>query len=216
MRITLMIAALTLGCARTAHAQELPAGPVVLITAFHPFAQRQKNGSATVAEALPRAVRDMQVHSEIMAVKWTGPDTLVPAWVAHWRPRLLLGLGEGAAGSVRVEHLARNQAEGLDVANQPPPFAWLQADGPRTRRSTLEFDPKWELSREIAIAGSDDAGSFLCNALFYVALAQPVERIGFIHLPPQGSEEDAAYTARLVPIIAQIARRNLGLPPAGP
>ncbi len=214
MRTVLIILTLTLVHADRVVGADASAGPVVLVTAFHPFAQRQKNGSATLAESLPKALSDMRVHSEVMQVKWAEPQNILPALVARWRPRLLLGLGEGSSDTVTVENLAHNHAAGLDEAKRPPPFGWLQADGPRSRRATMEFDPKWALGHTIVT--SDHAGSFLCNALFYVALAQPVERIGFIHLPPQNDEADALYVARLLPIIAQIARRNLGLPAGAP
>lgn len=190
--------------------------PAVLITAFQPFAQRSKNGSATVAGALGKELSGVNLHIDVMPVRWGEPERRLPMLVAQHRPRLLIGLGEGQPGSVAVERVARNQAWGADTADQSPRHDRLLPDGPHERRSTLLFEEKWPLSREVAVTTSDDAGQYLCNALLYAALAQPVERIGFIHLPPQGNEPDAVYAARFVPVIAGIVRRNLGLRPDGP
>lgn len=187
--------------------------PVVLITAFEPFAQRIKNGSATVAGALGRELTEVSLRIDVMPVRWGEPERRLPALVTKLRPRLLIGLGEGQPGFVAVERVARNQAWGADTLDRLPPGDLLQPDGPRERRSTLLFEEKWKLNREVAVTISDDAGQYLCNALLYTALAQPVERIGFIHLPPQESESDAAYAARFVPVIAGIVRRNLDLMP---
>lgn len=184
-------------------------GPVVLITAFRPFANRTVNGSETVAEALRSDVPGLQVKVLILDVGWKEPSTKLPIMVEKLRPRVLIGLGEGHAGSVMVENVAHNYRVGPDVFGQPPPDRLVESGGPLERRSTLVFNTAWQLSREIAVASSDDAGDYLCNALFYTALGQDVPRIGFVHLPPQGTEDDKEYSDRFVPIVRELIRRNL-------
>lgn len=184
-------------------------GPVVLITAFKPFANRKVNGSETVAEALRNDVPGVQVKVLILDVGWKEPPAKLPIMVQKLRPRVLIGLGEGRAGSVMVENVAHNHRIGPDVFGQPPPDRLVEKGGPLERRSTLVFNTAWQLSREIAVASSDDAGDYLCNALFYTALGLEAPRIGFVHLPPQGNEDDKAYSDRFVPILRELIKRNL-------
>lgn len=185
-------------------------GPVVLITAFKPFAQRKFNGSETVAEALRRDHGDgVQVKVLVLEVQWPEPAAKLPALVQKLRPRLLIGLGEGAPGSVMVERTARNHRVGRDNIGALPVDRLVEATGPLERHSTLVFNNAWQLSREIAVSTSDDAGAFLCNALYYTALGLEVPRIGFVHLPPRGDEDDKEYSDRFVPIVRELIRRNL-------
>lgn len=201
-------------CAALAWSADEPADGAaqasVLITAFKPFAQRQVNGSETIAEALRRDHGDgQQIKVVVLDVQWGEPAAKLPALVKQLRPRLLIGLGEGSPGAVMVERVARNHRVGRDERGAMPPERWVEAGGPRQRLATLEFDQAWQLSREIAVASSDDAGSYLCNALLYTALGLEVERVGFIHLPPQDTTEDAEYAKRFAPIVRELIKRNL-------
>lgn len=183
---------------------------VVLITAFNPFAQRMVNGSETVAEALRRDHSDgLAVKVLVLDVVWQEPAAKLPALVSNVRPRLLIGLGEGHPGSVMVERTARNLRLGRDNAGALPSDRLVEAGGPPERHSTLMFNSTWQLSRDIVVTSSDDAGAFLCNALLYTALGLEIPRIGFVHLPPQGEENDKEYSDRFVPIVQEIIRRNL-------
>ncbi|MBA3700023.1 MAG: hypothetical protein H0W78_14335 [Planctomycetes bacterium] len=192
--------------------EPVASGPVVLITAFKPFAQRKVNGSETVAEALRKDLPGVQVKVLVLEVGWKEPSAKLPLMAQKLRPRVLIGLGEGAVGSVMVEQVAHNYRVGPDVFGQPPADRLVERGGPLERRSTLAFNTAWQLSREIAVASSDDAGDYLCNALFYTALGDlgvAVERVGFVHLPPQGNEDDKDYSDRFVPILRELIERNL-------
>jgi pyroglutamyl-peptidase len=195
-------------------ADEEPAtsDPVVLITAFKPFDNRGVNGSETVAEALRAGEPGIQLKVLVLDVAWGEPAAKLPALVQQLRPRVLIGLGEGHPGQVCVERVARNQRVGRDVFGKTPPDRFVDPAGPPQRQGTLRFDPAWQLSREIAVTTSDDAGTYLCNALFYTALGDlgvAVGRVGFVHLPPQGAAADADYAGRFVPIVRELVRRNL-------
>jgi pyroglutamyl-peptidase len=207
MRVALL---LCVALALPAWSEDEPVdAPTVLITAFRPFAGRQVNGSQTVVEHLRTAVPGVRLEVLLLDVAWSAPGSTLPARVAELKPRLLIGLGEGHPGRVCVERVARNQRVGADVTGQPPAERAVDAAGPAQRQGTLRFDPAWDLGRGIPVTTSDDAGTYLCNALFYTALGLPVERVGFIHLPPQGDEDGAAYAGRLAPIVRELIRRNL-------
>lgn len=187
------------------------AAPTVLLTAFQPFAERAANGSRTVAEHLRTGMSEVRIEVLVLPVAWGEPERQLPAAVQRLRPRLLIGLGEGWPQAVMVERIARNRAAGDDERRMPGAGVLL-AGGPAERRGTLQFDPAWRIGDGIAVQASDDAGSYLCNALYYTALGDlgtAVGRVGFVHLPPQGAVPDREYAARFAPVVRELIRRNL-------
>ncbi len=194
-------------------ASALESKPVVLITAYGPFAGRGVNGSETIARALDGLeIAGAVVRVRVLAVRWGEPEARVPAAIDELTPVLVVGLGEGHPDRVAVESSARNQAQHPDEAGRAPP-ATLQVLGPTQRAATLVFDPAWCTEAAVPVVASDDAGAYLCNNLLYVALASAVPRVGFIHLPPQGETPTDEYRAALTPIVRTIIERNLATAP---
>lgn len=190
-------------------AEEGAVEPVVLLTAFKPFVGRGVNGSETVAKAIDqRLIAGARVQVLILPVHWGEPERQLPLAVARWKPVLLLGLGEGFPGHVALERMARNRAVHPDELNAPPP-ATLDPRGPATRASRFACDLSWFTASRVPVRLSDDAGEFLCNSLLYTALAQPVAKVGFVHLPPQGEVAGRDYVERLLPIVVTVIERNL-------
>jgi pyroglutamyl-peptidase len=188
------------------------AEPVVLLTAYGPFAGRGVNGSETVARGLDGAeLAGARIRILVLPVRWGEPERVLPAAVADAHPVLLLGLGEGWPDAATVERQAVNRAEHADEAGHPPPAA-LDSAGPAVRHATLRFDRTW-FPADASLRPSDDAGTYLCNSLLYVATAQPVPRAGFMHLPPQGETPVAEYRARWMPLVRTLIERNLPVAP---
>jgi pyrrolidone-carboxylate peptidase len=184
--------------------------PIVLVTAYGPFDGRGINGSATLAKRLEGlSLAGAMVRTAVLPVVWGEPQARLPRLVAELKPVLLLGLGEGYPGRVVVERVGRNRAAGPDVAGHAPPAAAIEADGPAERRATLAFDAAWFTASPLPVSSSEDAGTYLCNALLYSALAQPVAKIGFAHLPPQGTTPDDEYCAASLPAVRALIERNL-------
>jgi pyroglutamyl-peptidase len=194
-----------------ADGQPVDGGPVVLITAFTAFAGRGVNGSATVAAAMDGTViSGHRLHALVMPVVWGAPEAMLPAAIARWRPRLVLGMGEGGPGRVAVELVARNRADAIaDEHGRQPAAAVLAPDGPDQRASRFSFAPEWFAGQAPAVIASTDAGGYLCNACLYAALRSAASRCGFVHLPPQEAVPDADYARRFMPVIIALIERNL-------
>lgn len=205
-----MRALLLLGLALALAAGEA-AGPVVVLTAFQPFAGRGSNGSATVARALEAAgVPGAELHVVVMPVRWGEPLRTVPALVERWRPSLLLGLGEGLPGRIAVERRADNRRLAVpDEDGRAAPDPSIEAGMRPPRPFRLRVDPAWFAGSGSPLAMSDDAGGYLCNEAMWAILGTTVPAAGFIHLPPQADEPEAAYRARLVPAIRAVIAGNL-------
>jgi len=187
------------------------AEPIVLITAFGPFAGRGVNGSESVASQLDQhLIAGYRVRTLVMPVVWGQPAHDLPPALARWHPHLLLGLGEGYPGTVTVEGVGRNCAGAEpDALDRLAPAAVLEASGPAQRTATLLFDDAWFPMAPVPVQRSTDAGDYLCNACLYTALGSTTVRCGFVHVPPQGLVPDAQYTPALVAIITTLISKNL-------
>jgi pyroglutamyl-peptidase len=203
MKLPLLLLALLL------HNSISAAEPVtILLTAYGPFAGRGLNGSETVARSLDGTdIGGARIHIVVLPVRWGEPEKIVPTAVNSLHPRLILGLGEGHPEQAAVEQLAVNRAEHADEAGIAPP-ALLATDGPAQRRSTMRFERSW-FATDAAIRLSNDAGTYLCNNMLYVAAGQSVPAAGFMHLPPQGNTPSAEYIARWAPLVRTFISHNL-------
>jgi pyroglutamyl-peptidase len=163
--------------------------PSVLITAFEPYDRWQENSSWL---ALVELTRDLPAGPKVVTRRY--PVDFVEArtrlfddLAANYDYALLLGQAPGI-GRVHLE------AVGINVGGHsrqlPDEFQPLVPDGPAAYRSAL---PLADWAAKIRSAGipcqvSYHAGTYLCNALLYLAHHIAAEqmlptRSTFIHLP---------------------------------
>lgn len=74
---------------------------------------------------------------------------------------------------------------------------------------TLASERDWFAGLPKRIAQSENAGKYLCNAFFYLALALSNARIGFLHLSAQEARSNADYTTQFIPILYRLISKNL-------
>ncbi len=174
-----------------------------LLTAFTPFATRQRNGSQTLLRWLRRHWVPGQYHSRVLPVTWAQAPRLVAGLLQRYQPQRFLALGEGQPSRIVWEMVAHNHAHGLDELGQPPPTPHILPAGPTQRPSTWPAPtaPLHLLPANISFTVSRDAGAFLCNRVLWEALGQPPRQAAFLHLPPQGALSDRAYTAAFAPFV---------------
>lgn len=188
---------------------EQPRG-TLLLTGFEPFQGRPVNGSATLARALhDRIIRDYRVEARVFPVVWKTLPPLLDAAINEVRPDLILGLGEGKKEYPCFENFARNDAIGTDEAGIPPPAPVLIAGAPPVLKTSMQCEKSWFSGLPLPVARSENAGFFLCNALFYRALSQHRGPAGFLHLPIQGPCSDDDYLSRIIPILYRLISQNV-------
>ncbi|MEK7413905.1 MAG: hypothetical protein AAB263_11375 [Planctomycetota bacterium] len=217
MRILVLLSALIgLHAAEPIVAPAATQTPVILITAFKPFAGRGVNGSETVARSFDgKIIAGCRVHVLVMSVLWGEPAKQIPKLVAELKPKLALGLGEGYPERITVEHVGRNEAKPIpDEAGKKPSVAKLQIDGPATRPMRLQFDQAWFADAKPPVMASQDAGGYLCNEALYTILGTTAEHAGFVHLPPQEQTASERYIAELRPLVLRLIEKNLAVKPA--
>lgn len=172
----------------------------VLLTGFGPFPGVAVNASGVLASRLAEAARarfpGYRFTAASLPTEWEAAPRLLAALLDETRPVLSLhfGVSRTAQGFV-IETQARNEARpALDACGARPLAVCVIENGAERLPSTL---PAEGILARLAAAGlptrlSQDAGGYLCNAVFYHALcrgrARP-EMTGFVHIPVSLSEE---------------------------
>ncbi len=191
----------------------------VLLTGFGPFPGVEKNASAELVKRLAEAAADrFEGHSfsaAVLPTEWDKGPQLMRALVDDVEPELILlfGVSEKSSG-MTLETLARNVCgPKQDACGAFSPGGNVLPGGPETIAASLPFD---EIARRLDGLGvphefSQDAGAYLCNALFYACAVnycgddEDSARVGFVHVPSNLTEADAEMS------MAQAVTGGLGL-----
>jgi pyroglutamyl-peptidase len=184
----------------------------VLLTGFGPFPGVPVNASAEFVRKLVRLARrafpTFRFVAATLPTEWRRSPGRVAALHKRHQPMLALHFGVASgATSIRLETRAENVCRAsVDAAGLLPLASTLCADGPAERRVTIDLP---SISRALEARGfsytiSDDAGSYLCNAVLYQSLASVGDRgpaVGFVHIPadvsPSHSTTDELAVAAL-------------------
>ncbi len=188
--------------------------PVVLLTGFGPFPGMPENVSANLVQSVSRQARPVhkshRFHAAILPTEWRAAPQRLSALISKLRPAVSLhfGVAENADG-FRIETRGLNACRMTeDSAGCLPPAPILIDSGPESYNAALPVNGIVDrlTALDLPATTSNDAGSYLCNSVFYHALhaqSQPntVGRAGFIHIPSSLSAPrltfDAAVTGCL-------------------
>lgn len=160
----------------------LPLGPV-LVLGFGPFGEVHDNPSARLAEAVDGSrVLGRTVRGLVLPVSYARAPALALGWAEALGAALVVATGVATQrGRVEVERLARPPGADapLDVDGRPPAVGAGSA-----RASPLDVAG---LARVLDGGVSEDAGRYVCNALYHALLSAPgAPPAVFVHLPKAG------------------------------
>ena len=171
----------------------------VLVTGFGPFPGIPHNASTSVALAMEHSpvMPGVKVATAIIPVVWSTARGAARRAVAHFQPHAVLHFGVSKRSSgFEIETRAFNlSGRKEDQAGMVRRANALVRAGKPVLTSTL---PPLELVRALRNGGfpavlSEDAGRYLCNALFYWSLYDGEldgRLVSFVHMPPFGAEAD--------------------------
>jgi pyroglutamyl-peptidase len=183
----------------------------VLITGFGPFPGAPFNPSAALAKALARrrrpALADIERVVHVFATTYASVDRDLPKLFAQ-KPDVVLMFGvAGRRHELCLETRARNAVSLLfpDASGHRPLRGVIKLGGPATHAGNAPF------ARLAGAAGtrlSRDAGSYLCNYVYWRALEQvrgtrPL--VQFVHIPPVGTKPRPRRSKR-PPTLAQLLK----------
>ncbi len=168
----------------------------ILVTGFEPFGGETCNPSSEVLTHLPARVGLARVISAALPVQFARSQEILFGLIEEHQPHYLLMLGEaGGRSKISLERVALNWMDARipDHAGFQPSGEPIFPDTENALFSTLPLEDMCvTLEREnIPVEYSLTAGSYVCNALFFVALDgisdfEPdsiAPKAGFIHLP---------------------------------
>jgi pyroglutamyl-peptidase len=180
--------------------------PTVLLTGFGPFPGVPINASGGLARRVARIARiafpQFRFRVAILPTQWSRAPRLVATLHERHRPALALHFGVASrCESIRIEAEAQNfRRAAPDAAGEFPDATHLFADGPAARGSSIAVR---SIVAALEAKGypssiSNDAGGYLCNAVFYHSLALAEARggcqVGFVHIPSDFSKSPLRMT----------------------
>ncbi len=169
---------------------------VVLLTGFGPFPSVPVNATMTLVPRLTHSAKQLfpgiRFTCAILPTEWDAAPDCVDTLVARLKPDLVIHFGVSRrARGFEIERRGRNiRALSIDACGAIPNDTCIAADGPELHPSRL---PVAEIvtrlrRRRIAAFQSWNAGTYLCNAtLFHALAAHPLRQVptGFVHIPDE-------------------------------
>jgi pyroglutamyl-peptidase len=181
----------------------------VLIGGFGRFPGAPSNPSGLVATALARrrrpALADVRRLAHVFAVRYADVDRELPALIAREHPDIVLLFGLASrARHLRIEQIARNRMSVLfpDAGGFRPARPAI-APGRPALRNPRPLARLVEAARDAGVraAPSRNAGSYLCNFIYWRALESArvpggPRLVVFVHVPPVKRKARPKLTTR--------------------
>ena len=165
----------------------------LLLLAFGPFGSWAENSSGEVSTAACAQLidRGVEVHRRVLDTSLSAVRLLLQELLEE-PPRAILACGLSAqSAEVRIERCARNLADFRipDVDGLQPRGEPLVEEAPLQLVTELPVDVLLERMRACGVSAalSDDAGTYVCNALYFsllYGLGPLTTKALFLHLPP--------------------------------
>ncbi len=171
--------------------------PVFMVTGFDKWGGQETNIAWEGIKHMDSTmVMGYRIHCVKIPVEWVnGLATYMDA-LARYKPVFVISYGSGFSNACRVEHIAKNIAGHYkDEKGEYPPHPYVKEDGPDTLYSTLPIPEiiktvndsvSWARADSVAANGYD-AGTYLCNYIFYNLMYYclthtEIISAGFIHI----------------------------------
>jgi pyroglutamyl-peptidase len=176
---------------------DVPAKTTVLITGFGPFPGAPFNPTQALARRLGArrrpALADVELITHVFPTRYGAVDDELPRLIARHRPDVLLMFGLAArTRDVRIETQARNAISALvpDAGGRSSRSHRIRPGQPATLVGRAPFQKLVSAARSARVPArlSHDAGSYLCNYLYWHGCAATaghaqVPVVAFVHVP---------------------------------
>lgn len=187
----------------------------VAVAGFGPFPGVPKNPSGEIVRAVAKGRRfltaGVTLDTAVLETSYGTADRALDKLISNKPDAIVLFGVAGRTKHIRIETIARNRASVLhpDHARFTPSTRKLYPDGDAFLKVR---GPAMRMRAAIRATGvkaelSIDAGSYLCNAIFYRALAAtaavtPAPLTFFIHVPPINA---SAFTLKMLTRAGEVA-----------
>ena len=203
----------------------------ILLTGFGPFPGVPVNASGPLAEAIARRAatrfRSRRIVTAVLPTEWQAAPRRLAELYRKETPALVLHFGvSGRARDLVIETRAHNRCGPSPDANGVrPKTTCIAGNGPARLDVGLPVESIVDRLHAMGIPASrsNDAGSYLCNAVLYhsLRLASAMDApaaVGFVHIPTELADLAAGNPGRRLTGIEALAggieiiRTCLGLP----
>jgi pyroglutamyl-peptidase len=181
----------------------------ILLTGFGPFGDHDRNPSGEGADLLSDQVLEAEGFRLVTAtlpVHLESATSILQDLISEHAPSAIIasGIHSDPEGCYQLELLAKNELQ-YDIPDNEGDLiqdAQVEPGGPPQVVSTL---PLAKIKLALEAAGhvtelSEDAGRYLCNAVFYW-LARREAPAGFLHVPPTSAPEEVARALRIAALV---------------
>ncbi len=172
----------------------------ILLTGFGPFASHTQNVTQDAVQRLDGLeLHGFRVRALALPVQFERAVALLEEALAEQPAAVICsGIHSGEEPVFRVELAARNERnyEHPDADGDLVKDACVEQDAPPMVISTLPVAAIKQAWERLGIPAelSDDAGVYLCNAIFYWT-ARRITPAGFLHVPPDPAGIDDVVRA---------------------
>lgn len=194
---------------------------VILLSAFGPFTGYPVNPSWQAIQPLAGLrLGDYEVRTVKLPVEWVKGTKLFIDAIKEHHPRIVVSAGvAGGLNKMRLESTARNRQVGKDVVGDNRNGSPVVAGAPYTLTTGLPLAKlQAALKPTIGSQISSNAGTYLCNQIFYTLMHQVTGAAvlaGFIHTPSYGVKA-ADVTAAWKVVLNTLIAYKPGPPPPAP
>ncbi len=168
----------------------------ILLSGFNPFANLSVNSSQVIVQEIEkrwRPVAPIHLTTEILPTEYCAAESRIRNLIREIKPDAVLCLGVADTRSaINLERVAVNWDDGGACPDNAGDIRAGQkiVDGPEAYSSTLPLEEIQRTLKKhgIPVSFSNDAGTYVCNHVFYSALHE-VQQLslntmcGFIHVP---------------------------------
>ncbi len=176
----------------------------VLVSGFEPFGGDVANASADAVRALADgwAHPTVELRTVILPVTFDGAPAALADAIAREEPDVVLCVGEaGGRLAITPERWAVNERQARIPDNDGQQPSGPIDDGGLRHEARVDVDAMVAAMRAAGIPAevSEDAGRFVCNAIFRAALTGFDGPAGFIHVPALRARGEALVGAETDP-----------------
>jgi pyroglutamyl-peptidase len=170
--------------------------PTILITGFGPFPGAPFNPTGPLAQRLAArrrpALADVARIVHVFRTSYAAVDAELPRLIARHRPDVLLLFGLATRTPyLRIETRARNAVSAMvpDAGGRILRTTGIRPGGPISLQGRAPFARLAQAARaaRVPVRLSRNAGSYLCNYLYWCALEHPPRDpsplVAFVHVP---------------------------------
>jgi len=185
----------------------------LLITSFGPFANFKVNPSNEVMSLLTRRLvtEEMRhpIDYETLEVSYAGVDLFLKKIEKKSYDYILHLVVATHDAMLRLETRARNECSGADVLGVAPVTREIRAkSADLPTNCSMDLIQKFTENHPRMVRISDDAGTFLCNYIYYNSLQAYGARskVLFIHIADYMNNPDAIHAADQAEIVSSFIR----------